>query len=262
MNESTLTKARSRRPTPQKAELGSIARGWQHGKTPKCKHMDEPHRRRLSKPCAFDRIMLERAAGTLVRRDPKMSSIIRVVGPCTVATRPRWDHLTALVRSIVFQQLSGKAASTIFHRLLGLVPAKAGAADYLALSDEALRGVGLSRQKIGYVRDLCARVEGGSLRLARIGARSDEDVERALVQVRGFGRWSAQMFLLFQLRRADVWPNDDLGIRKALQRLDGLDRLPSSKETAGRGEGWRPYRSVASWYLWRSLDAQVPPDFG
>lgn len=198
----------------------------------------------------------------LRRRDPRMKSIIRVVGPCTVATYRRWDHLTALVRSIVFQQLSGKAASTIFHRVLALVPASAGAADYLALSDDALRGAGLSRQKIGYLRDLCEKVEDGTLRLARIGARTDDEVEEALVRVRGFGRWSAHMFLLFQLRRTDVWPIDDLGIRKALQRLDGLGEMPSPKDVVGRAEAWRPYRSVASWYLWRSLDAEVPADFG
>ena len=211
---------------------------------------------------SFDRQVLDRATATLRRRDPRMRAIIRVVGPCTVAIRPRWDHLTALVRSIVFQQLSGKAASTIFHRLLSLVPGKASASDYLALRDEELRAVGLSRQKIGYLRDLCEKVDAGQLRLGRIGARADEDVEQALVQVRGFGRWSAQMFLLFQLRRTDVWPVDDLGIRKALQRLDALDSMPSPKEVGGRGDPWRPYRSVASWYLWRSLDAEVPADFG
>lgn len=224
--------------------------------------MGDPGGGARDRPLRFDRRMLQRAAASLGRRDPQMRAIIRVVGPCTVATRPRWDHLTALVRSIVFQQLSGKAASTIFHRLIALVPPGAQASDYLALRDEALRGAGLSRQKIGYLRDLCAKVDGGQLRLARIGARSDEEVERALVQVRGFGRWSAQMFLLFQLRRTDVWPSDDLGIRKALQRLDGLEEMPAPKSVAGRGDAWRPFRSVASWYLWRSLDAEVPADFG
>jgi len=215
-----------------------------------------------SRPHAFDRAALHRAARALERRDRQMRAIIHAVGPCTVATRPRWDHLTALVRSIVFQQLSGKAAATIFHRLLAQVPARAKAEDYLALPDDTLRAVGLSRQKIAYVRDLCHRVDTGELRLARIGARSDEEVEASLVRVRGFGRWSAQMFLLFQLRRPDVWPVDDLGIRKALQRLDGLPEMPVPKAVDGRGEAWRPYRSVASWYLWRSLDAEIPAEFG
>jgi len=171
------------------------------------------------------------------------------------------DHLTALIRSIVFQQLSGKAASTIFGRVMGLVVSRAQASDYLAVSDEAYRAAGLSRQKIGYLRDLCAKVADGTLRLSRIGGLADEDVERALTQVRGFGRWSAHMFLLFQLRRCDVWPMDDLGIRKALQLVDGREELPKVKEVALRGDVWRPYRSVASWYLWRSLEAGIPSDF-
>lgn len=212
-------------------------------------------------PRSFDRKVLDQATRAL-RRDPKMKAVIRAVGPCTVAVRPRWDHLTALVRSIVFQQLSGKAASTIFHRLLALVPSRASAADYLTLEDDVLRGAGLSRQKIGYLRDLCEKVEDGTLRIARIGSRSDDEVERALVEVRGFGRWSAHMFLLFQLRRSDVWPVDDLGIRKAIQRMDGQQELPSAKAIAMRGEAWCPYRSVASWYLWRSLEVEVPSDFG
>lgn len=212
-------------------------------------------------PRSFDRNVLDQATRAL-RRDAKMKAVIRAVGPCTVAVRPRWDHLTALVRSIVFQQLSGKAASTIFHRLLALVPSRASASDYLALEDDVLRGAGLSRQKIGYLRDLCEKVQDGTLRIARIGSRSDDEVERALVEVRGFGRWSAHMFLLFQLRRTDVWPVDDLGIRKAIQRMDGLAELPSAKAIAMRGEVWCPYRSVASWYLWRSLEVEVPSDFG
>ncbi len=210
----------------------------------------------------FDRKALEQAARALSRIDPKMRAVIGAVGPCTVSTRPRWDHLTALVRSIVFQQLSGKAASTIFHRVLALLPKGAVASDYRSLDDDALRGAGLSRQKIGYLRDLCEKVDQGTLRLARIGARPDDQVEQELVQVRGFGRWSAHMFLLFQLRRPDVWPVDDLGVRKALQKLDGWTDLPSAKEVVLRGDVWRPYRSVASWYLWRSLEVEVPSDFG
>lgn len=210
----------------------------------------------------FDRELLDRATRDLRRRDASMRVVIRAVGPCTLSTRRRWDHLTALVRSIVFQQLSGKAAATIFHRVLSLVPPRARATDYLVLRDDELRGAGLSRQKIGYLRDLCERVESGQLRLARIGARTDAQVEEALVSIRGFGRWSAHMFLLFQLRRCDVWPVDDLGIRKAIQRIDRLAELPSAKQVVLRGDPWKPFRSVASWYLWRSLEAQVPPEFG
>ena len=190
-----------------------------------------------------------------------MRRIVGLVGSCTLPTRPRWDHLTALVRSIVFQQLSGKAASTIFHRVLALVPDHARAVDYLSVIDDAFRAAGLSRQKNGYLRDLCERVNDGTLRLARIGARSDDVVERDVTQVRGFGRWSAHMFLLFQLRRCDVWPVDDLGIRKAVQRIDHAEELPSVKDMVARGDVWRPFRSVASWYLWRSLDAEIPSDF-
>ncbi|OQB09776.1 MAG: DNA-3-methyladenine glycosylase [Deltaproteobacteria bacterium ADurb.Bin207] len=213
-------------------------------------------------PRAFDRATLELARRRLSRADPKIRTIIRGVGPCTLRTRPLGNHLTALVRSIVFQQLSGKAASTIFHRLLSLVPKRASASDYLRLSDESLRQAGLSRPKIVYLRDLCTKIDNRSLRLDRIGSRTDIEVEQDLVQVRGFGRWSAHMFLLFQLRRPDVWPVDDLGIRKALRLLDGLDSLPSAKTIAYRAEPWRPFRSVAAWYLWRSLETEVPADFG
>lgn len=170
------------------------------------------------------------------------------------------DHLTALVRSIVFQQLSGKAAATIFRRVLALLPPHQGTAraeHWLAVADDKLREAGLSRPKITYVRDLCERVADGRLALDSLEQLDDEAALEAIVQVKGFGRWSANMYLLFHLGRPDVWAPDDLGLRKAVMKLDGLDELPAPALMAQRAERWRPYRSVASWYLWRMLDVRV-----
>ncbi|MCU0691836.1 MAG: DNA-3-methyladenine glycosylase 2 family protein [Polyangiaceae bacterium] len=199
---------------------------------------------------------MARATRALRRRDPALRAWIRALGPCTLAPGRQPDHLTALVRSIVYQQLSGRAASTIFARLVALLPARAGVAT------PRLRAAGLSHSKITYLRDLCARIDDGRLVLERISEQSDAEAESALTQVRGLGRWSAHMFLLFHLGRPDVWPLDDLGVRKALMRLDGLLDVPTPRDVERRGDVWRPYRSVASWYLWRALDAGAALDVG
>ena len=197
----------------------------------------------------------ERARRILIRRDPVLGRAIRQIGPCLMAERQRRDHLTALVGAIVSQQLSTKAAATIFGRLAALFPGHhiADVSGFVRLSDEELRAVGLSRQKVGYLRDLSARVQDGRLVLDELDRLGDEAVIERLVAVKGFGRWTAEMFLMFRLHRPDVLPVDDLGIVNAVQRLYKLRKRPDRKRLTKIGEKWRPYRSVASWYLWQTL---------
>jgi DNA-3-methyladenine glycosylase II len=197
----------------------------------------------------------ESARRQLMRSDPKLAAVIRRIGPCMLAARRREDHLTALVQAIVSQQLSNKAAATIFGRLVALFPNGRipDAASIAALSDAELRGVGLSSQKTGYFRDLCARIADGRLKLDELDALDDEQVVERLTAVKGFGRWTAEMFLIFRLLRPDVLPVGDLGIITAVQKLYGLRSRPDPKRILRIGQAWRPYRSVASWYLWQSL---------
>jgi DNA-3-methyladenine glycosylase II len=197
-----------------------------------------------------------RARRTLLRRDPVLAGIIRRHGPCGLgAARERFDHFSMLVRAIVFQQLSTKAATTIHDRLIGLMPdARAEAEALLALTDEQLRAAGISRQKAGYLRDLCARVATGDVALDALDAMSDEEVIVSLTRVKGIGRWTAEMFLIFRLQRPDVLPVGDLGIITAVQKAYRLRKPPTPDRLRKIGEAWRPYRSIASWYLWRSLD--------
>jgi DNA-3-methyladenine glycosylase II len=196
-----------------------------------------------------------RARRVLMRRDPVLGTIIKRIGPCGLAARQRKDHLTALVGSIVSQQLSTKAAATIFGRLLALFPNEVipGWQAIQALDDATLRGVGLSGQKVGYLRDLCARVGDGRLVLEELDALDDDQVIERLTAVKGFGRWTAEMFLMFRLHRPDVLPVGDLGILNAVQRLYKLRQKPKPERLLKMGDQWRPYRSVACWYLWQSL---------
>ena len=200
-----------------------------------------------------------RARRVLMRRDPVLGAAIKRIGVCGMAERQRSDHLSALVGAIVSQQLSTKAAATIFGRFLSLFPEKqiSNAAAIAALDDVALRGVGLSGQKVGYLRDLSARIADGRLRLDELEGLPDELVIERLTAVKGFGRWTAEMFLMFRLHRPDVLPVDDPGIVNAVRKLYGLRKQPDPKRLQKIGEAWRPYRSVASWYLWQSLKPQV-----
>jgi DNA-3-methyladenine glycosylase II len=187
--------------------------------------------------------------------DPVLGRIIDVVGPCRLEARRTGTHYDALVRSIVFQQLSGKAASTIHRRFTEIYPGKRPRAEHvLSTAEERLRAAGLSRQKIGYLRDLSARVADRSLPLAHLGRLSDDAIIEHLVQVKGIGRWTVQMFLMFRLGRPDVLPELDLGVQNAIQRAYGLKKRPTPKDVLRIGEKWRPYASIASWYLWRSLE--------
>ena len=201
----------------------------------------------------------DRARRLLMRRDPILGAAIKRIGACGLAARQRNDHLTALVGAIVSQQLSTRAAATIFGRFLALVPEGAAltAARIDEMSDAALRSVGLSGQKVGYLRDLSARIVDGRLQLDEIEVLPDEAVIERLVSVKGFGRWTAEMFLMFRLHRPDVLPVGDLGIVKAMQRLYRLRKVPDAKRILAIGDAWRPYRSVACWYLWQTL--REPP---
>jgi DNA-3-methyladenine glycosylase II len=209
----------------------------------------------------------QRARRLLMRRDPILAEAIKRIGACRMAERQRKDHLTALIGAIVSQQLSTKAAATIFGRFAALFPDnQINAAAIAALDDTTLRGVGLSGQKVGYLRDLSARIADGRLNLDELDALPDDLVVERLTSVKGFGRWTAEMFLMFRLHRPDVLPAGDLGIVNAIQRLYKLRKRPDPKRILKMGEAWRPYRSVASWYLWQTLrneplttTARTPP---
>ncbi|HEX8726830.1 MAG TPA: DNA-3-methyladenine glycosylase [Gemmatimonadaceae bacterium] len=196
------------------------------------------------------------ALAHLRRVDPVMARVIRRVGPYRLRPRRGNSHFHHLVRAIVYQQLSGKAAGTIHARFCALFPRKHVEPErLLAFSDATLRSVGLSRQKIGYLRDLAEKVHTGAVPLDRVRHMSDHAIIEHLVQVKGVGRWTAQMFLMFRLGRPDVLPELDLGIQNAVQRAYGLRRRPAPKDIERIGAAWSPYSSVACWYLWRFVDA-------
>ena len=201
-----------------------------------------------------------RARRVLMRRDPVLGAAIKAIGPCLMAERQRKDHLTALAGSIVSQQLSTKAAATIFGRFVALFPegTTARGQAFAALDDAAMRGVGLSGQKVRYLRDLCARIADGRLQLDELESLDDEAVIERLTAVKGFGRWTAEMFLMFRLHRPDVLPVDDLGHRQRGQRLYGLRKRPDAKRLLKIGEAWRPYRSVASLVSVAKSDERSP----
>lgn len=195
-----------------------------------------------------------KACRSIARRDPVLRDLIRRHGRCGLAEARHAEPFRALLHAIVSQQLSVKAAATIAGRvdaLLGGSPTPGGVA---LVSDAQLRAAGLSGQKARYVRDLARRIEEGSLRLERLDAMGDEEVIAELTCVTGIGRWTAEMFLMFRLRRPDVLPVGDLGIVKAIKAAYRLRATPTPARMLRLGEAWRPYRSVACWYLWASLD--------
>ena len=195
------------------------------------------------------------AVAHLKRADPRLAAVITAVGPCRFEHRAEGTHFEAVARAIVYQQLSGKAAGTIHTRFHGLYGARAPEPrELLDTPDETLRGVGLSRQKIGYLRDLADRVASGDVPLDHIETLGDDDAIAALTRVKGVGRWTAQMFLMFRLGRPDVLPDLDLGVQKAIQLAYGMRKLPGPKDVLRVGKPWAPWRTIASWYLWRSLD--------
>jgi len=197
-----------------------------------------------------------KARRVIARRDPIMRDLMREHGPCGLADRQHVDPFKALVRAIVGQQLSTKAAATIFSRFEALFDTFPSPAQVRTTSDGRLRSVGLSGQKTAYLRDLCRHLEAGTLPLSGLDRMDDEAVVEALTQVKGVGRWTAEMFLMFRLQRPDVLPVGDLGIVKAVQRAYRLRTAPTPARLTRIGAAWRPYRSVACWYLWASLDTK------
>jgi DNA-3-methyladenine glycosylase II len=189
----------------------------------------------------------------LSQADPVLKQHIRRVGPFTLKTHP--DRFELLVRSILSQQISTKAARAIRLRLADRVAPEGVTPESISrLSDSDLRLVGLSSQKIGYLRDLSEHARSGRLQLQRLGRLNDEAVIEQLIAVRGIGRWTAQMFLMFGLGRLDVFPHDDFGLRSALRELYGLSDLPNKQTSHAIAAPWAPYRSIATWYCWRLGD--------
>ncbi len=201
----------------------------------------------------------ELAVKTLRKADAKLARLIDRVGPCGLQLRTTPSIFAALAESIVYQQLNGKAAATIFARVRALFPRARGAltaAQILSASEAELRGAGLSNAKFLALRDLAERTQRGAIpSLEQIHALADEEVIERLSEVRGIGRWTVEMLLMFRLGRPDIVPLDDFGVRKGYSIAFGTPELPSKAELAARAERWRPYRSVASWYLWRATDS-------
>ncbi len=208
-----------------------------------------------------------RAVAHLKQADPVLAGIIKRVGPLRFDRRPA--TFEAMVRAVVFQQLAGAAARTIYQRLQAACeqatsvrqaePSLYGGFiitpdSVLALSQEQLRACGLSRQKLSYIRDLAEKTRSGEIDFGRLAAMSDEDVIEHLTRVKGIGVWSAQMFLIFSLCRPDVMPTADLGLNTAIRKAYGKRKIPKPKQVLKLAEAWKPYRSLACWYLWRSAD--------
>jgi DNA-3-methyladenine glycosylase II len=194
------------------------------------------------------------ATAALAERDPVLRRLISEAGPPDVSG-PTESHLAALVRAIVYQQLAGAAAAAIHGRLIAALGGEITPERLLALSDETLRAVGLSRAKVASLRDLAAKVADGTVVLdpGRLWDESDDDVVARLSTVRGIGRWTSEMFLIFQLQRLDVWPTGDLGVRKGYGLAWGIP-TPTAKQLEPLGDPYRPYRSVVAWYCWRAAE--------
>jgi 3-methyladenine DNA glycosylase/8-oxoguanine DNA glycosylase len=198
------------------------------------------------------------AVAHLRAADPPLARLVDQVGDFRLQPAATASVFGALSEAIVYQQLTGKAAATIYGRVCALFPRSPGAPtprNILRASDEKLRGAGLSRNKVLALRDLAARTAAGSLpTLDDLHAMDDDTIVERLTEVRGIGRWTAEMLLIFRLGRPDVLPADDYGVRKGFAVAFRKRALPTPKELAKRGERWRPFRTVASWYLWRALE--------
>ena len=200
-----------------------------------------------------------RALRHLRRADPTLAKLIARVGTCGYELRSDGAHFDHLTRAIVYQQLSGKAAATIHSRVHDLYGGRPPTPAELASTPAArLRKAGLSRQKLAYLKDLARRAATGRLTLEALDALPDEAVIETLTAVRGVGVWTAQMFLMFRLGRLDILPVLDLGIQKGMRHTYGLRRPPTPAQMERIAEPWRPYRSLACWYLWRSMDVKPP----
>jgi DNA-3-methyladenine glycosylase II len=203
------------------------------------------------------RTSLSAAAADVARRDKVMAGLMERTGPFRLP-KPDTDHFAALAESILYQQLAGAAAAAIHRRFVALFDGDLSPESVLALPEERLRAAGLSGSKAASIRDLAAKVADGTVPLEHISRLPDEQIIERLSVVRGIGRWTAEMFLIFQLRRLDVWPVDDYGVRKGYSLAYGLPELLTPKQLRGEGERFRPYRTVAAWYCWRAVHAALP----
>lgn len=205
------------------------------------------------------------AINFLKQSDQVLAQLIEQIGSCQLSSsQQNGDLFSSLSRAILHQQLSTKAAGTIHRRFLQLYPEKPfpTALDILNTPEEMLRNAGISRPKIIYLKDLATKVLSGLPTLEELEGMDDESIILTLMQVKGIGRWTVQMLLIFRMNRFDVLPVDDLGIRAGIRKVYVLDELPSKQTVESLGQRWKPYRTIASWYLWRSLDAQLPDRTG
>jgi DNA-3-methyladenine glycosylase II len=198
---------------------------------------------------------MRKAVNHLKKCDPVLRAIIERVGPFRMEYGPAEFH--SLAEAIVYQQLNGRAAVTIFNRFAALAGEPLTPAGILKLTDEQLRSVGLSKQKSAYLKDLAAKTAAGQLDFARLPELSDDEVIKHLTQVKGIGVWTAHMFLMFSLRRPNVLPTGDYGVQMAVKKHYKKRKLPKPKDMEKIARAWEPYRSVACWYMWRSLDIKT-----
>jgi DNA-3-methyladenine glycosylase II len=203
------------------------------------------------------RAELSKGTRLVARKDPAMARLVRMAGPLELRD-PLPDGFAALVRSIMYQQLAGAAASTIHGRFLKLFSDGLSPAAVLALPEGAMRSAGLSGSKAAAVADLALKVTDGTVPLHDVDSLTDDDLVARLIQVRGIGRWTAEMFLMFQLGRLDVWPVDDYGVRKGWALAHKLKEPPSPRALQAEGDRFRPYRSIAALYCWRAVDTVLP----
>ena len=197
----------------------------------------------------------DQALGHLRSADPVLAAIIQRVGP--YAMQYHEPTFRALVRSIVFQQLHGKAARTIFERLVQKASGEITPDSILKLRPAQMRAVGLSKQKLTYIRDLARKTRDGVVEFERFAQMSDDDIIAELTQVKGIGQWTAHMFLMFALRRPNILPTGDYGVRAAMRKAYGMKVMPKPRTMERMAKSWHPYCSIASWYMWRSLDVVV-----
>jgi len=198
---------------------------------------------------------MRKAVNHLKKSDPILAAIIERVGPCRMEFGPPEFH--NLAESIVYQQLNGKAAATIFQRFAALAGEPLTPEGILKLTDAQLRSVGLSKQKSSYLKDMAARASRGELDFTRLPEMTDDEVIKHLIQVKGVGVWTAHMFLMFTLRRPNVLPTGDYGIQMAMKKHYKKRKMPKPEVMTKIAKSWEPYRSVACWYLWRSLDIKT-----
>lgn len=209
-----------------------------------------PHNPPANPSARYDTAIL-----TLKQADATLATLIERVGDCQLhQAQDQGEVLDALCRSIIYQQLSGKAAATIHRRFLQIYQGSPSAQAILATPDEVLREAGLSRSKALYLKDLAQKTLDGLPTIAELDPMDDEAIIQTLTQIKGVGRWTAQMLLIFRLHRWDVLPVDDLGVRSGIRRIYGLPELPDKKTIEQIATPWKPYRTIASWYLWRSLE--------